>query len=224
MPLVITKHIQSLKVARPFFRACLALLAVWVSTCCYVGRISLFRPFCIAVCTLLLGGGLCLAMGMQPPIDYARALIKLAVVLFVLGWAAVALHRRKSDGVDVVIDQVVGQLILLALAFPGVIYAYFAVHTVLSHVCQMYIFCQWYMYYVGYIIGLAIPLVLFNAFIYCRPWPMSLLDQEFRNSLGTMLNDIVAAFYSLIVFYFLGFVFMRANMEASYEFIVNAFR
>ncbi len=214
--------IDSIRRTYPVLRACQAIVAAWVATCFYVGRISLIRPFFVAISTLALVGVVCLFMGMgRSPVDYARSLIKLALVLCMVGGFAVMIHRRRSDGVDVVIDQIVGQLLLLAFAFPGVIYAYFAVHSVLSYMCNLYLFCEWYVYYLAYIVGLLIPLLLFNAFLYLRPWPISWLDQEARNTVGTMLNDIIAAFYSLIVFYLLGFIFMRANIPASYNFILQ---
>lgn len=42
--------------------------------------------------------------------------------------------------------------------------------------------------------------VLFRAFDIFKPWPIRLVDRSLKNGFGVMLDDIVAAFYTLFVF------------------------
>ena len=48
-----------------------------------------------------------------------------------------------------------------------------------------------------YLIGFA----LFRAFDIAKPWPISYVDQNFKNGFGVFLDDLIAGFLSFLVFF-----------------------
>lgn len=50
------------------------------------------------------------------------------------------------------------------------------------------------------LIGWASAFVLFRCFDIFKPWPINWVDQRAHNSFGVMLDDLLAAFYTLIAF------------------------
>jgi len=44
-------------------------------------------------------------------------------------------------------------------------------------------------------------LILFRIFDICKPWPISWADRELKGSFGIMLDDVIAGFFVLFVFY-----------------------
>lgn len=101
------------------------------------------------------------------------ALIAAAVLVFFIGlWASTIYVRRSSenDPAPIVIDEVAGQLLVLAVA-P----------------------LQWSWFFAG--------LVLFRLFDIVKPWPVSWAERRFRNGLGVMLDDILAAIYAGVILY-----------------------
>ena len=49
----------------------------------------------------------------------------------------------------------------------------------------------------GYLIGFA----LFRFFDIVKPWPISYVDQNLKNGFGVFLDDLIAGFFSFLVFF-----------------------
>jgi phosphatidylglycerophosphatase A len=102
------------------------------------------------------------------------ALLTLCLALFLAGWLVSARVTRISGITDpgyVVIDEVVGQSLVLAVAVPPSI--------------------------AGYAGGFA----LFRLFDIVKPWPVHLIERRFRNGFGIMADDIMAAVYAGLILY-----------------------
>jgi phosphatidylglycerophosphatase A len=53
-------------------------------------------------------------------------------------------------------------------------------------------FLTWQSYLVGF--------VLFRAFDIIKPWPVSVADRKIKGGLGVMFDDILAAFYPMVIY------------------------
>ena len=106
-------------------------------------------------------------------------LLLAAIVLFFIGIWTAAIYAREigtSDPSEVVIDEVAGQWLTLALACP----------------------LDPKFYAVGFF--------AFRVFDIAKPWPVSWVDQRLKGGLGIMFDDIIAAFYAAGTIVILGYV------------------
>jgi phosphatidylglycerophosphatase A len=104
------------------------------------------------------------------------ALVPAAFLLFLAGWAAsnrVVTHSRSSDPQIIVVDEVVGQWLTLAVVAPANPLAY------------------------------ALGFLLFRAADILKPWPASWADRQVKGGLGVMLDDVLAAAYSAALLWLL---------------------
>jgi Phosphatidylglycerophosphatase A and related proteins len=76
---------------------------------------------------------------------------------------------NKKDPQEVVIDEVVGQWMVLIFV-PLDIYLYI------------------------------LALVIFRFFDILKPWPINIFDKKYGGGFGIMIDDIIAAIYSIILF------------------------
>jgi len=100
-------------------------------------------------------------------------MLAVCFALFLAGWWAAARVARASGTADpgyVVIDEVVGQGLVLAAIPPST---------------------------VGYVGGF----VLFRLFDIIKPWPINMIERRFRNGLGIMADDLMAAVYAMLILY-----------------------
>ena len=92
---------------------------------------------------------------------------------------------ESDDPKEIVIDEVLGQMLVL-LAIP--------IYEILYPLDGLY-------YYI-------LSFLLFRLFDIWKPFPVSYADNKIKGSLGIMLDDILAALYSIIImiviFFFLG--------------------
>ena len=112
----------------------------------------------------------------------------ITLIIFVYSFFAInnSFDEFKSDDPqEIVIDEVVGQILVL-LAIP--------IYETLYPLPIIY-----------YCIG---SFFLFRFFDVWKPYPINYVDDNVSGSLGIMLDDIIASFYSIfmlsIIFFFLG--------------------
>jgi phosphatidylglycerophosphatase A len=114
--------------------------------------------------------------------------IFLIVVMFIVGaWASSVYERysNTSDPKEIVIDEVVGQSIVLTGCLPIILDAKSMPLKIL--VC----------------------IVLFLLFRFCdilKPWPISWFDKNIEGGLGVMLDDLIAAVMAILLFYSFWFI------------------
>ena len=115
------------------------------------------------------------------------------VTLIIFCYSLVAINNsfeafKTDDPQEIVIDEVVGQMLTL-LAIP-IYETLYPLPTMLYCVSAF---------------------LLFRLFDVWKPYPISYVDNNVKGSLGIMLDDILAAVYSIIslsfIFFFLGVVF-----------------
>ena len=125
------------------------------------------------------------------------ALWCLTVILYVVGtWAnhVYMQHTDRHDPKEVVIDEVVGQWLLLAWWLP--LYTQ-AVHPSVS-VQQLLTYLPdgvslWLAYAAGF--------VAFRVCDIFKPWPVSWADQHVKGATGVMLDDVLAGAYPIALWY-----------------------
>lgn len=59
----------------------------------------------------------------------------------------------------------------------------------------------------------ALAFILFRGFDILKPWPVSWMDQHLKGGFGTMIDDIVAAIYALLVLAALQFVLHLTGVD-----------
>ena len=112
------------------------------------------------------------------------------LTLFIFLYSFVAINNSfdefdSEDPQEIVIDEVVGQmLVLLAIPIYETLYPLNIIYYCVGSFC------------------------LFRLFDIWKPYPISYVDNNMSGSLGIMLDDIIAGFYSILtlslVFFFLG--------------------
>ncbi len=145
-----------------------------VVTCFFIGRIK------IAPGTL---GSLCafpIYFMLSFLLEQNFQLILFAIVaLFVIGTICSSLyikHSRDKDPKEIVIDEVVGQML------------------VIYHVCY---FNEASGLFAEYIL----PFLFFRFFDIYKPWPISLADKRIKSGFGVMIDDVLAAVFAIALLF-----------------------
>ena len=106
-------------------------------------------------------------------------------------------HFKKDDPQEIVIDEVIGQSI------PIVVLAYQIDMFNPDKVGTPFIWCIFYF-------------LVFRLFDIVKIFPCNIIDKKMKNSLGIMLDDIIAGIYSIIIplfIYIVGSLFLaRLNV------------
>ncbi len=102
------------------------------------------------------------------------------LLFFILGWISISVYigKDKKDPKEVIIDEVVGQLIALAIC-----------HTCIN-VLSNYSFKVGNQY--SQLLLHALCLLFFRIFDILKPWPISWIDKKYQNALGIIADDILA--------------------------------
>jgi len=105
--------------------------------------------------------------------DPATALVIVAVALIIGAWAAehTAAMLGETDPSTIVVDEMVAFWLVLVMLPAG------------EHVFRLQ----------------AIAFVLFRFFDITKPPPIRTIDRRWKNAVGVMADDLVAAFYTLLV-------------------------
>ena len=113
------------------------------------------------------------------------------ITLFFAGWWFVELYLTSKtethDPSEIIIDEVVGQLTAIIPLFYA---ASLSNEQILSN------------NFTGYLSAF----ILFRFFDILKPWPINLADQM-TNSLGVMLDDVLAGIYTLLIISVINVVF-----------------
>ena len=112
------------------------------------------------------------------------------ITLIIFSYSFIAINNsfenfNSDDPQEIVIDEVVGQMLVL-LAIP-IYETLFLLHSIYYCIAAF---------------------LLFRLFDIWKPFPINYVDNNIKGTLGIMLDDILASFYSIIVlcilFFFLG--------------------
>ena len=114
----------------------------------------------------------------------------LLIMIIIFFYSFIAINNsfgefESDDPKEIVIDEVLGQMLVL-LAMP--------IYEILYPLPGLY-------YYI-------LSFLLFRLFDVWKPFPVSYADNKIKGTLGIMLDDILAALYSIlimiVIFFFLG--------------------
>jgi phosphatidylglycerophosphatase A len=118
------------------------------------------------------------------------------VILCVVGYFAIRLyhkHTRIIDDQSIVVDEVIGQLVTLALAYEWI--GSFVTKIKLIPPNTGATVSLGYIFLAGFI--------LFRFFDITKPFYISLIDRYWKNAVGVILDDILAGIAAAAVFYVL---------------------
>lgn len=122
----------------------------------------------------------------------------ICVFLFFVGLWCSDLYSaalEQNDPKEIVIDEVVGQMLVIILCAPSIIFAkYLKIVSVMG--VEIFDFMTLF----------ALPFVLFRFFDIIKPWPISWIDKNVKGGLGIMLDDVIAALFASVTHYILLFL------------------
>ncbi len=136
----------------------------------------------------------------QATLQYLIIQIIIITLLFIVGCIASDYYSKTiavNDPKEVIIDEVVGQLLVINLTFLSVIFIqnsnipqYFSVNVI------------------NIIFNFILPFFLFRLFDILKPWPINWCDQNIKGGFGIMFDDIVAALFAVVCDYGITFIFI----------------
>ncbi len=119
------------------------------------------------------------------------------LLLSVVGYFAIRLYHKKTHIIDdqsIVVDEVIGQLLTLAIAYEWVGSFVTKINLIPPNtgttMSLVYIFLAAF--------------VPFRFFDITKPFYISLIDRYWKNAVGVILDDILAGLAAAAVFYVLG--------------------
>lgn len=118
-------------------------------------------------------------------------------ILFIIGAylsSSYMKYTMREDPKEIVIDEVVGQLLVVLLSFFSVV---FVNHSALTK----YLSPQ----AIDIIFIFILPFSLFRFFDILKPWPINWLDKNIKSGVGVMFDDVVAAIFAAVVHYAITF-------------------
>ncbi|AFB21442.1 phosphatidylglycerophosphatase A family protein [Rickettsia canadensis] len=104
-------------------------------------------------------------------------------------------YTNSEDPKEVVIDEVVGQMLIIVLVFFSALFANE------SHLVKYFSPLT-----INIILLFILPFCLFRFFDIVKPWPINWFDKNIKGSIGTMLDDLLAAIFAAVVQYAIIFV------------------
>jgi phosphatidylglycerophosphatase A len=183
-----------------------------IVTFCGVGKIR-FAPgtfgslaaFPLAFCIFQLVGFLDFRFDFHNLTSQENYLITIPIVIFLssikvffIGWLASYFYIRDLDDHDpseVVIDEVAGQLFVIAFAIPS-----------LAMVLDSKLAQNFSSGFLEFIVLFLLPFALFRFFDIIKPWPIGNIEANFPNAFGIMIDDIIAAIFAIVMHYAIIFV------------------
>lgn len=159
------------------------------------GSIIAFPVYFILTYLMILAkGGV---VGLASP-ELINSLLVVTTGLFFLGaWAADEYSKsiNKEDPKEVIIDEVVGQLLTICLIILFLPYiGGEALEKFISIGISKFNFS---------ILNLVSAFILFRIFDIFKPWPINYIDQKYKNGLGVMFDDVIAAIFAVFTHFFI---------------------
>jgi phosphatidylglycerophosphatase A len=116
-----------------------------------------------------------------------------SIKFFFIGWWASALYikgKEDHDPSEIVIDEVAGQMLVIALTLPS-----------LPMVLRSNIANNFSSAVIEFLVIFLLPFLLFRLFDIVKPWPIRNIERNFPNAFGVMIDDIVAALFAVVIHY-----------------------
>lgn len=120
------------------------------------------------------------------------------LLLFIIGVYYASVYVKtvgRQDPREVVIDEVVGQMIVITLVFFSNTLAHYS--RLLEYLSPKTI---------DFIFLFILPFGLFRFFDIIKPWPINWIDQNIKGGVGVMLDDVLAAVFASVAQYAITFL------------------
>jgi phosphatidylglycerophosphatase A len=153
------------------------------------GSLAAF-PFMWLLCTLVEQFYPHTTSGPERLVVLFAVVLALLVVLFIVGCWASKLHMQrcgKEDPGEIVIDEVVGQGLVLLLVLPLSLLQPPSLGMML--------------------VSLSASFILFRYFDITKPWPVNWCDRTLKGGFGVMFDDVAAALMAVMCFYIGWFIY-----------------
>lgn len=186
-------------------------IAEFIATACYIGKIKIAPgtfgsliafPICYIIMDFSLKHQVVFYIsGYNPNEQQFLSVffieILATIILFFAGTYFTKIYikdAQEQDPKEVVIDEVVGQMLVIILTSFSVIFVY-------SSSVPQKIEAP----YINFIFLFLMPFVLFRAFDILKPWPINWLDSNIKGALGVMIDDVAAALFAVVCQYVIVF-------------------
>jgi phosphatidylglycerophosphatase A len=186
-------------------------IAEFIATACYIGKIKIAPgtfgsliafPICYIIMDFSLKHQVVFYIsGYNPNEQQFLSVffieILATIILFFAGTYFTKIYikdAQEQDPKEVVIDEVVGQMLVIILTSFSVIFVY-------SSSVPQKIEAS----YIDFIFLFLMPFVLFRAFDILKPWPINWLDSNIKGALGVMIDDVAAALFAVVCQYVIVF-------------------
>ncbi|QXK92113.1 phosphatidylglycerophosphatase [Neoehrlichia mikurensis] len=154
---------------------------------------------------------------------------KVALSCLILGMISIFVFQVKYQSLqsnqpincedNIVIQIVIGQLLVVALSMPATLSIYIHLVDIYDRVCKGIFLCPtWFNNLTYFIIFFAVPFVFFNLIEVIKPWPISFLQLTYNNCFSIMLEGIVIVIYTLIIMYFIAFIYLDLTIQQAIAF------
>ncbi len=190
-------------------------IAEFIATACYIGKIKIAPgtlgsliafPICYIIMDFSLKHQVVFYIsGYNPNEQQFLSVffieILATIILFFAGTYFTKIYikdAQEQDPKEVVIDEVVGQMLVIILTSFSVIFVY-------SSSVPQKIEAS----YIDFIFLFLMPFVLFRAFDILKPWPINWLDSNIKGALGVMIDDVAAALFAVVCQYVIVFLIVN---------------
>ena len=190
-------------------------IAEFIATACYVGKIKIAPgtfgslvafPICYIIMDFSLKNQIFFYISgyntnEQQFLSVFFIEILATTILFFAGTYFTKIYikdMKEQDPKEVVIDEVVGQMLVIILTSFSVIFLYSS--SVPQKIDATYI---------DFIFLFLMPFVLFRAFDILKPWPINWLDSNIKGALGVMIDDVAAALFAVVCQYVIVFFILN---------------
>lgn len=187
-------------------------IAELFSTVAYIGKINyapgsfgslVAFPLCYIIANFVIEKQIIIEFAQFTPVEneiMSIFIVTLAItfILFFLGVYFTSIYikdKASQDPKEVVIDELVGQMLVIVLS---------SFSSIMIYGTEVSVFFSPLMFNLVFLFFM--PFVLFRLFDIMKPWPISWLDQNIKGATGVMIDDIAAAIAASIVHYMIIFI------------------
>ncbi len=151
-------------------------------------------------------------------VDLSIPIVVAAIILFVIGLLSIHLSHLKDSGLDdeIMIHIFFGQVLVCGLSGPAVLSIGADIIVFNSFICEKFLYCApWFYTVITYLPLFMIPYFVYRCFDMLKPWPASILDRDYNNSISNMSDALVNAFYTLVTLYLSAFIFFHLTIDSA---------
>lgn len=129
----------------------------------------------------------------------------ITIIIFFIGLVSTHIYQQETNSHDpkeIVIDEVVGQLLVLefTMFFANYILAEDFTRALKLGISPLFINIS--------LMGCCF--ISFRFFDILKPWPIRLVDEKCKTALGVMLDDVVAVPFAVLTSFILSFIWLDA--------------